>query len=282
MFLPIPADLTAEKPVMPPLDIAAEMSLPDRYEQMVLAVQNWLLQIWPEAATRYPEQILLPTSLEEYLDITQLPTRNAQEQYAVTFPDAPATAFAPRHQADMADFIGTLNANNPNEVEAVKCIAHEMIHMANPSGCAGDAEMMVCECATELCALVCVAQHVPFTGDQGDLIKSLEETDFYRASMPGWADIVVSVTGSAQDAIELCKFLVYNPPDSSLDLVANLVANKFTVRIPDVLDLLSITPDRYDDNMNQLAGVINQAAMEISGAGSPDTLFWVANNARLV
>jgi len=282
MFSPVTADLTAEKPVMAPLDMSAETPLPERYQQLVWTIQHWLLQIWPGAAYRYPETILLPTDLAEYLEITHSPSRDGPYQYATSFPSVPATAFAPRHQVDMANFIGAMNADNLHEVDAVKCIVHELIHMANPSPYKGAPERLVCECATELCALVGVIQHVPFIGDRDTLIKALGETAYYRDSLQQWADIVVSISGSAQNAIELCKVLVYNPPDWSLDLVSNLVAEKFMVRVPDVLDLLNITPDRYDDNLRQLVGELDQAAMKISGDGSSDTLFWIANNSRLL
>lgn len=281
MESPNRANLDVPIPVLPPLDLGVAEPLSRRYDILVHGIQAWYTQVWPMSAYRFPANILTPETLEEYIDITGDPTRGDKELYASTFPSSATTIYTPRHQSDLRSFSGAMNADNKREIDAIKSVAHEMVHMANPVAYKGETEELAVECSVELCSLVFMGQHMPFDGKPDKLHQMLSQLAFYQNRIELWSEIMVAITGSGQEAVELCKVIAYSHPDQALDSVVERTASTFEARPPDVIDLILTDPSLYDQGLKTLAGKIKAKAQVICDAPS-ESLLWLIGNTRLL
>lgn len=257
-------------------DLPADTPLAEKYSVLLTAVRQLITSHFPQVGGRPPLQIFLPPTLLAYADATHSSLRNIDRKYATTDIRTGQMWYAPRHQEDVAGFSGVLNGENQNEVDAVKTMVHETLHMVANKPYFSRGEQIINELLTEVMALAFTAHYFSFSTDADTFAETLYNTRFYRDRFPWFAFVLMGVWGRPLDILSHVQQLYQaGNPAIQLQQLTQAVSSTYGLRSEDGLDFLVTEEERYDDRMKDVMNKIKANADKVKPSEIDPLMFLI-------
>lgn len=268
--------------------INLEEVLPEGREVMY---KTFISRVGGALAERFPAiqgvpfpVIVLPETDEEYAAVTNTPTRKIPYAYASTsFYPYPRHVFSVRHQEDMARFKGVLDADDLGELDAVRTVVHEVVHLTQFDVSATKVSRIIRESVTELLSLVFAFQHIDYEGNQDEYLANLRGNCFYRNRVPLLANMVLGMAPDVpQVVVDYVVYLNNMPTADAARTLLYDVAGKYQVREADVRDYIEHYEYGKDLYRDTILGTLDDTFSDALPKNVADGLSYLMETTKVV